>query len=671
METGYTAPVVSTTVDNKTVQIVKPRENWEETDYKNLGWNSKAIHAIFLGVSRDEFHRISHCEIAKEAWDILETTHEGTTSVKRAKLQLLTTKFEMERMKDDESFDEFNARLSDIVNSCHGLGEPILESKVVRKFLRSLPDRFAPKVTAIEESKDMDQMKREELVGSLQTYEVNLRPSEKDSRNKGIAFKTVKEESSHVDSDSDSMDDDMALVVKKFKKFLKKNSRGQSHPAPRRNQDKPRNQSTTQKERPTQKTNEKLINMIQCYDCQGYGHISSECPNRTKHKISKNERGMNVVQTNDSSDSESENSLSDKEGGNFTAFVVSTIKVGESSLNNDNSDKEDHVSDCVESASDGTSEYESEGDTDLQTAYDELYKKYMKLTKGRISVGIQCKNLEKERDALKSEVDELRVHVNQLQTQCSFFANKVIILEKELICVNESKVSLEQVITNLEKDLKDSRETAEKLSNGKETLDKILGMGQSPNNRHGLGFVDERITPPVNTKFVKAKAQVTPTTLLYPPPRFLPTCVHCGVKGHIRPKCPKLRGINGSYRRVPHKNESKDFQGRLRALVDHSSWLCKEVEHLAQSTMSQHSNREDFKRDNGAPKRARRKRNKRRNSNRVSEVRMEREIEHPPIPLVDPNSNMKTIWLRKDELEALLTHSVLRADVALGTVPCT
>lgn len=297
----------------------------------------------------------------------------------------------------------------------------------------------------------------------------------------------------------------------------------------------------------------------------------------------------------------------------------------------------------------------------------------MKLTKGRISVGIQCKTVEKERDALKSEVGELHAHVNQLQTQHSFFANKVITLEKELICVNESKDSLEQVITNLEKDLKESRETAEKLSNGKETLDKILGMGQSLNNRHGLGFVDERVTPPVNTKFVRAKAQVTPTTPSYSPPRFVPTCVHCGVKGHIRPKCPKLRGINGSHRQVPHKNESKDFQGRLRALADQSSWLCKEVEHIVQSTMSQHSNMEDYRRDHGAPKRARKKRNKRKNFNRVSEVRMERKIEHPPIPLVDPNSksNMKTIWIRKDELEALITHSAPRADVALGTVPVT
>ena len=35
--------------------------------------NSKALNAIFCGVSPDEFHRISHVTIAKEAWQILET----------------------------------------------------------------------------------------------------------------------------------------------------------------------------------------------------------------------------------------------------------------------------------------------------------------------------------------------------------------------------------------------------------------------------------------------------------------------------------------------------------------------------------------------------------------------------------------------------------------------
>ena len=58
--------------------------------------NSKALNAIFCDVSLDEFHRISHVTIAKEAWQILETTYEGMKKVKDkdTKLQILTTRFE-------------------------------------------------------------------------------------------------------------------------------------------------------------------------------------------------------------------------------------------------------------------------------------------------------------------------------------------------------------------------------------------------------------------------------------------------------------------------------------------------------------------------------------------------------------------------------------------------
>ena len=53
--------------------------------------NSKALNAIFYGVSLDEFHRISHITIAKEMWKILKTAYEGTKKVKDTKLQMLTT----------------------------------------------------------------------------------------------------------------------------------------------------------------------------------------------------------------------------------------------------------------------------------------------------------------------------------------------------------------------------------------------------------------------------------------------------------------------------------------------------------------------------------------------------------------------------------------------------
>ena len=58
-------------------------------------------------------------------------------------------------MKEDESFDEFFAKLKVIVNSAFNLREQIPEPKIVRKVLRSLPERFYAKITAIKESKEI------------------------------------------------------------------------------------------------------------------------------------------------------------------------------------------------------------------------------------------------------------------------------------------------------------------------------------------------------------------------------------------------------------------------------------------------------------------------------------------------------------------------------------
>ena len=87
-------------------------------------------------------------------------------------------------MEEDESFDEFYAKLKDIVNSAFNLGETIPEPKLVRKVLRSLPERFYAKITAIMESKDIDQIPLIELVGNLQTYELGLTRIRKSSKSK-------------------------------------------------------------------------------------------------------------------------------------------------------------------------------------------------------------------------------------------------------------------------------------------------------------------------------------------------------------------------------------------------------------------------------------------------------------------------------------------------------
>ena len=74
------------------------KSTWDKVALAVANANSKALNAIFCGISLDEFHRISHVSIAKEAWKILETTYEGTEKAKDTKLQMLTTRFEELKM---------------------------------------------------------------------------------------------------------------------------------------------------------------------------------------------------------------------------------------------------------------------------------------------------------------------------------------------------------------------------------------------------------------------------------------------------------------------------------------------------------------------------------------------------------------------------------------------
>ena len=74
-------------------------------------------------MSPNEFLQISHITVAKEAWQILETTYEGTKKVKDIKLQMLTTWFEELRMSEDESFDSFYSKLNEVVVNKFNLGE--------------------------------------------------------------------------------------------------------------------------------------------------------------------------------------------------------------------------------------------------------------------------------------------------------------------------------------------------------------------------------------------------------------------------------------------------------------------------------------------------------------------------------------------------------------------
>ena len=124
-------------------------------------------------------------------------------------------------MSDDESFDEFYAKLNDIINSTYNLGKIYDQPKIVRKILRSLTEDFRPKVTVIIESKDVDSIHVDELIGYLQSYELDL---PKTSTSKSMALKSVDDvEASGFDDDLSATE--IAYLAKNFRNFLRNNNK--------------------------------------------------------------------------------------------------------------------------------------------------------------------------------------------------------------------------------------------------------------------------------------------------------------------------------------------------------------------------------------------------------------------------------------------------------------
>lgn len=164
------------------------RSKWGEEELKLSGMNQKALNTIHSAISVEIFAIISTCKTAKEAWNILENNYEGNRRVKNQRLQQLTTRFEALKMDENETISNFYSKLLSLSNEFFSLGEKLAEAKLVRKILRSLLEKFDYKVIAIEEVLDVDEMKANELIGSLRTFEMEMRNNTSDKK-KSVAFK--------------------------------------------------------------------------------------------------------------------------------------------------------------------------------------------------------------------------------------------------------------------------------------------------------------------------------------------------------------------------------------------------------------------------------------------------------------------------------------------------
>ncbi|XP_022891620.1 uncharacterized protein LOC111406424 [Olea europaea var. sylvestris] len=393
---------------------------WTKDELAACNWNSKGIHALFMALSPEEFRRVS------------------------------------------------------IFN----LGERIPETKIVRKVLRSLPERFKPKVTAIEESKDLDEVKIEELVGSLQTYELTISQHKK---GKSIALKSIKEDES---SDIASLrDEEIAYFVEKFQKVLK-------------NRRKPQDRKSGAPSRFTKDKIEKVNNkgsseeprLVICHECQGIGHYRNECLSYKKNQRKGKDRALVVSLTdNESETSDRHKSSSSDDEGNYMAFVA-TVK--------SESDKE---SDKVEEEhSNDNSGNEDEDDIDLQEAYQLLFKESLKIKKVNKALLKKVDELEREKEKLGSKLQDSLKSVGDKRGLGYVEGNTHVVGPSKTVFVFASKSN-----------------AVRSPSKGKS-----VPREQSHQSRRNI-----------RTRY--------PQTRTFEP-RFIPTRHHCGALGYTRPRCYKL-----------------------------------------------------------------------------------------------------------------------------------
>ena len=317
--------------------------------------------------------------------------------MKDTKLQMLTTRFEELKMSEDESFDSFYRKINEVMIGKFNLGEKTEDSKIVRKILCSLPESFCAKVTAIEESKDLDEIKIQELIDSLQTYELSL-PSQR--KRKSLTLKIVNKRLEAQDSsDEDEVEKDVAYLAKNFRKFLKFKRDGKSFEKGKFSKFKKDKKDFKKKDSKDSSPSA----MVTCFECKGHGHMKKECPTYLKVK---GKVFATTLCDSDGSNSDSEESCDGE--GNYSAFI--TIAPVDSSENL--SLLVEKLGKHTEVESMGIGEEfndEDEGTKELQESYNSLLEKtgeYARVAKVAI------------RKMKKAEQDYKSIIVRYKETKC-------------------------------------------------------------------------------------------------------------------------------------------------------------------------------------------------------------------------------------------------------------
>ncbi|KAF1894652.1 hypothetical protein Lal_00027029 [Lupinus albus] len=460
-------------------------------------------------------------------WDTLQVTHEGTSKVKRARLNALSHEYELFCMFPHESICDMQKRFTHIVNHLVALDKVFAIGELTNKVLRCLSRKWQPKVTAIMESKYVDSMSLATLFVKLQEHEMEIQRltlHEQTNENvKRISFKATKSHSrsqevrsDHEKSDSDIDDETVSHLVNKFRKFLRKKG------GFRKFHKEDVKDSIKKSKNPKDNTS--------FHECGKVGHMKYTCPTylkRIEHRNKKDYRDIKAIEAyiiwDEPEEDTTSTSTSEDEESSKICLVVQN-------LNSCQESEQDESSEV--NSSDSSSNFDNSPSYDiLYGAYVEMHEELKKLAKKYMNKKMLILEHEKEISELQFLIDELNLENETLDLiNANSSCNCTTKLSETPTCENFKVLNAENSVL---------KNKFAKFTYSSHNLDNILDASRNVGNRSGLGYMHAK----------KSKSNMNQVVYAKMSHQKLPTCFYCGLHGHTSISCKvKMHGIpSGQY----------------------------------------------------------------------------------------------------------------------------